>query len=63
MGCLPHDPYIALSVINTRLRDGCGGLAGECAAADIDRDELEQKLRSIGYVYDAEINQFIREKN
>lgn len=63
MACVPSDPYIALSIINMKLRDGCGGLECECAAADINMLELVQKLKSIGYVYDVELNQFIREKN
>ena len=63
MGCIPCDPYIALSSIHMTFRDCGGGLQCECAAADFNRLELVQKLKTIGYVYDPELNQFIREKH
>ena len=60
---LPRDPYICMSVVNTKLRDGDGDLAELCAAEDLDRDALEALLLTIGYVYDREFGQFIRQKN
>ena len=60
---LPQDPYICFSVVNTKLRDGDGDLTELCAAEDIDRNVLEARLLSIGYVYDLNTHQFIRQKN
>lgn len=60
---LPNDPYICFSVVNTKLRDGDGDLNELCAAEDIDRDVLEARMSAIGYVYDCDTHQFIRQKN
>ena len=59
---LPKDPYILLSYLNTQLRDGCPTLAELCAATDQDRDAIEAPLKRIGYVYNPQRNQFVREK-
>lgn len=56
---LPIDPIILLSVVNTRLRDYYQSLDEMCAAEDIDRRELEDKLLSVGYTYNPITNQFI----
>ena len=55
---LPQDPFILLSFVNTRLRDGGLDLAGLCEDLGIDREALEQKLAGIGYAYDKEKNSF-----
>ncbi len=56
---LPKDPIILLSYLNTQLRDNYSGLEELCQALDVDRQELEAKMREITYVYDPEQNQFI----
>lgn len=56
---LPNDPFILLSVMNTRLRDFYSSLDECCKAADADPEEIIQKMTSIQYVYDPEKNQFV----
>lgn len=55
---LPKDPYILLSVVNTRLRDEYDSLDELCASLDVDRSALEDTLRSAGFRYDPAVNQF-----
>lgn len=55
---LPQDPYILLSVVNTKLRDGYSSLDALCGDLDEDKDALTQKLAAAGYVYDPAVNQF-----
>ncbi len=55
---LPQDPYILLSVVNTKLRDEYSSLEALCDGMDADPVELVEKLDSVGYAYDAEDNQF-----
>lgn len=56
---LPNDPVMLLSAVNTQLRDNYSGLDELCSAAGKDKSEIETKLASIGYKYDAAVNQFI----
>lgn len=46
------------STVNMYLRDRYSSLNELCADLDIDRAELEDKLRSIGFEYSAENNKF-----
>lgn len=55
---MPTDPFILLSVVNTKLRDQYSDLKELCAAEDIDRAELEKALADAGFEYMPEINQF-----
>lgn len=55
---LPKDPFILLSVVNTRLRDFYPSLDELCAAEDIDRAALEDTLAKAGFSYQADVNQF-----
>ncbi len=55
---LPRDPFMLLSVVNTRLRDEFDSLDALCAALDQDRAALEEKLASIGFAYDPARNAF-----
>lgn len=57
---LPNDPFILLSVINTRLRDFYPSLEECCKAEGADPDEIIQKMASVQYVYDPAKNQFVR---
>lgn len=56
---LPTDPFILLSVLNTKLRDFYPSLEECCKAEDIDLKSLTEKLKSVGYVYSPDRNQFI----
>jgi len=56
---IPSDPVMLLSFINLKLRDFYGSLDVLCDDLDISRKELEDKLGSIDYHYDTEINQFV----
>ncbi len=47
-----------LSVINTKLRDEFQSLDELCKSLDIDRAELEAKLKSAGFEYIPAQNQF-----
>ena len=55
---LPTDPFMLLSVVNTRLRDEYASLDELCAALDIDPQELASRLEAAGFTYLPEINQF-----
>jgi len=52
------DPFILLSLINTKLRNESDSLAELCENYNIDQARLVEKLGSFGYEYIGEINQF-----
>ena len=56
---LPKDPIMLLSFVNTKLRDFYDSLDVMCRELDADRQEIEERLESAGYHYDAERNQFL----
>ena len=56
---LPRDPYILLSLVNTKLRDEYPSLAELCAALDADGKEIAAALAGAGYAYDREQNRFV----
>lgn len=56
---LPKDPMILLSYVNTQLRDFYANLDDFCESADIDKEELCQRLGQIDYVYDESANRFV----
>lgn len=55
---LPQDPYILLSLCNTKLRDECAGLDELCDSLETDRATLAGLLAQAGYAYDPDSNQF-----
>lgn len=55
---LPGDPVMLLSFINLKLRDYYNNLDALCDDLDVSRSEIEEKLGSIDYHYNAEKNQF-----
>lgn len=55
---LPQDPFMLLSVVNTKLRDGYKDLDDLCASLCEDRTRLESKLKEAGFTYDPAANQF-----
>ena len=56
---VPKDPVMLLSYINTQLRDFYPSLDALAAGLEIDKKEVEEKLRSIDYEYDAALNKFV----
>lgn len=48
-----------LSYMNTQLRDFYPGLSECCEALGVEREEIEEKLKTIDYVYDQELNRFV----
>ncbi len=56
---LPQDPIMLLSYVNTQLRDNYASLDDLCSSLDVARDELETKLKTANYEYDAEKNAFV----
>ncbi len=56
---LPNDPIMLLSVINLKLRDFYPTLDALCSDLDADKAALCEKLRTVGYEYDAQRNQFV----
>ena len=56
---LPNQPMILLSFINTKLRDDFSSLDELCDDFHVMRDEIEEKLASIDYEYDPDLNKFV----
>lgn len=56
---IPNDPVMLVSYVNMKLRDFYRDLDTLCEDLDVDRHELEEKLKSIEYHYDKERNQFV----
>ena len=52
------DPNILLSLVNTKLRDCYSSLELLCDDMDIEKHKIIEKLKSIGYDYDENQNQF-----
>ena len=52
------DPFILLSLINTKLRNEADSLKALCENYEIDQTGLVEKLGAFGYEYIGEINQF-----
>ena len=57
---LPNDEFVLLSVINTKLRDFYDSLESLCDDLDEDIDSIKSKLDKIGYIYDENLNIFIK---
>ena len=58
MAAIPKDPFMLVSYVNTQLRDFYPSLEEFCKAMSVSSDGLQKTLKTIGYVYDAEKNQF-----
>ena len=56
---IPNDPVMLLGFVNTQLRDYFTTLDLFCENFNVDRSELEEKLKSIDYEYNAATNQFV----
>ena len=57
---LPKDPFMLLSVINTKLRDNYSSLDNLCDDLQQDKTHLISVLESIGYTYDESSNRFVQ---
>ena len=56
---IPQDPIMLLSFVNLKLRDYYQSLDAMCDDMDINRTEIEEKLKAVGYVYDKQLNKFV----
>lgn len=52
------DPNILLSLVNMKLRDFYGSLESFCIENDISKNLICERLGTIGYSYNGELNQF-----
>jgi len=55
---LPQDPYMLLSVVNTKLRDCYPSLSALVEDLQVDEEALRQKLSTVGFEYIEQQNQF-----
>lgn len=55
---LPKDPIMLYSAVNMKLRDQYSSLDDFCASESIDKTDLVEKLKSVGFEYNSELNQF-----
>ncbi len=58
MADIPTEPFMLLSFVNMKLRDGYESPEELCASLGIDADELVRKLHDAGFDYVPAINQF-----
>ena len=55
---LPNDPIMLFSVVNLKLRDLYSGLDALCEDMDVEKEELVNKLKAVGFEYNEERNCF-----
>ena len=55
---IPKDPIMCLSFVNTQLRDAYNSLEELSRAFDVKKEELDERLAAVGYVYQPDLNQF-----
>lgn len=55
---LPKDLYVLYSILNMRLRDLYPNLDQLCDDINESKEDVIEAMRSIGFEYDEEINQF-----
>lgn len=53
------DPYLLLSLVNTKLRDEAPSLDELCRTYDADMASIKERLEKVGYSYSKENNQFV----
>ena len=56
---ISKDPFILLSLINTKLRDFYSSLDDLCEDLNYDKDEIKEILSKINYYYNEELNRFV----
>ncbi len=57
---MPTDSVILLSVANMKLRDFYSDAESMCEDLEWNKEELIQRLKSIKYEYNKDINQFVQ---
>lgn len=55
---LPQDPFMLLSVVNTKLRDCYNDLDTLCDDMGEDKERIVSTLSAIGFEYNDELNSF-----
>lgn len=55
---LPKDPMMLLSVVNMKLRDCYSSLDELCEDMNVDKEELVNQLKTVGFEYSEEYNKF-----
>ena len=55
---IPEDNFIALSYINTKLRDEYSSLEELCGENDLSPEDICARMAQIGYSYDKQSNSF-----
>lgn len=55
---LPKDPIMLYSAVNMKLRDSYSSLDDLCATEGVEKQDIIDKLRSAGFEYMPDINQF-----
>lgn len=55
---IPNDPIMLLSYVNLKLRDLYSSPEKMCDDLDESLDEINEKLKSAGYTYDKNTNQY-----
>ncbi|MBQ5603651.1 MAG: DUF4250 domain-containing protein [Bacteroidales bacterium] len=58
MSTYPKDPFMLLSWTNMKLRDFYPNLDALCEDLEIDRNELEETLKTAGFTYEEAQNKF-----
>ena len=53
------DPYLLLSLVNTKLRDEAASLEELCKSYDVSEESIKVRLDKVGYSYNKDSNQFI----
>ena len=56
---IPNDPIILLRLLNTKIRDKYRNIDEMCDDMELDREQIEKKLLSVGYKYSDARNQFV----
>lgn len=56
---LPQDSFMLFSFINMKLRDQYSSLDELCDDLNINRLDLENKLKDAGFTYDSNLNKFL----
>jgi hypothetical protein len=55
---IPQDPMMLFSYVNLKLRDKYASLDELCDDLNIKKDELIEKLASVGFEYSTQYNKF-----
>ena len=55
---IPEDPTMLYSYLNMKLRDEYPSLDALCEDMDVSKEEILEKMKSIGFEYDPERNRF-----